>query len=217
MHQGDIFKDDYWGSGRGIKAYIKDKGKDDLKREVLYEFNNKDECSDKEADLITQDIVLNDSLCLNRQPGGLYIGGYKHTEETRRKMSDYFSKTRKSKEYRDEQRRRTTGEKNPFYGRKHSEETRRKMRESAKNRRLMTDEERQKISNNRMGEKNPFYGRKHTESTKEKLRVSSSKFRHTEESKLKISKANKGFKHTEEAKEKIRVAAILRYKNKDNV
>ena len=85
MHRGDIFDDDYWGSGSGIKEHMKLNGRDGLDRSVLQEFANEESCATMEAELVTWDTV-NDPMCLNRQPGGWYNGS--PSENTRKKMSE---------------------------------------------------------------------------------------------------------------------------------
>lgn len=78
----------------------------------------------------------------NLTEGGNSTRGYKHTEETRKKMSEHHADV--------------SGEKHPMYGRHHSEEWRQKMSERMK-------------CENHKGEKNPMYGKKHSEETRKKL------------------------------------------------
>lgn len=68
--------------------------------------------------------------------------GKKHTEETKKLISEMASKR--------------VGENNSFYGKTHSEESRKRISEGRKGKCV--------------GEENPFYGKTHTEETKEKMR-----------------------------------------------
>ena len=81
--------------------------------------------------------------------------GKKHTEESKRKMSECA--------------KQRTGDKNSFFGRHHSEETKEKIRQ-ANTGRKHTEDELRKMSEKQMGENNHFYGKKHTKEAKEKMR-----------------------------------------------
>lgn len=60
------------------------------------------------------------------------------------------------------------GENSPCYGRHHSEETKRKMSEAQKGK-IISKEQRRKISEANKGKNNPMYGKHHNEETKRKL------------------------------------------------
>lgn len=107
--------------------------------------------------------------------------GKKLSEETRRKMREYYLDPKNKPDL--------SGKRNPFFGKKHSQETK------------------EKIGNANRAEKSPFfgktgvnchnYGRKHTLESiiKRKMFGSNNHFygkKHTEESKLKISLSKKG-------------------------
>lgn len=77
--------------------------------------------------------------------------GEKHTEESKRKMSERHSGKILSPEHRKKISENNTKEKNPFFGRRHTEETKRM------------------LSERMSGEKAPFYGRKHTNDSKKKI------------------------------------------------
>lgn len=77
--------------------------------------------------------------------------GKRHTDETRRKMSE----SRK-------------GAQNPMYGKPRSDDTKRKISEAKKGKTL-TSEHRRKLSEARKGEKHPMYGKKHSEEAKRKM------------------------------------------------
>lgn len=88
--------------------------------------------------------------------------GFKHSEESRKKMS----KSRKNK-YK--------GENNPMYGKKHTEESRKKMGKPmlGENNPMYgkkhTENTKKKISKNTSGEKNHFFGKKHNDETRKKI------------------------------------------------
>ena len=77
--------------------------------------------------------------------------GKRHTDETRRKMSE-------SRE----------GAKNPMYGKPRSDDTKRKISE-ANTGKKRSDEVKQKLSEARKGEKHPFYGKSLSEEHRRKL------------------------------------------------
>ena len=70
--------------------------------------------------------------------------GYKHSEETRKKMSEHHADV--------------SGENHPMYGKHHSEEWKRKMRG-----------ENNPFYGSLAGKNNPMYGKKHSEETRKKL------------------------------------------------
>lgn len=107
----------------------------------------------------------------NFTKGGDGLIGFKHSEESKLKMS----KTRKgkplSKEHCKKISEAISGEKHPFYGKKHSEETRKKISEANKNK-VMSIESRRKISENN----SKYWKGKHlSDETKAKLTESHKK------------------------------------------
>ena len=81
----------------------------------------------------------------NLTPGGDGMPkGYKHSEETRKKMSEHHADF--------------SGENHPMYGKHHSEEWKRKMRG-----------ENNPFYGSLAGKNNPMYGKKHSEETRKKL------------------------------------------------
>ena len=111
----------------------------------------------------------------NLTKGGEGISGYRHTEESKNKMSErqigkkrteeHKKKVRLAnigKKYSDEvnAKKGLPGELNPFYGKHHTQESIDKANK--------TKEERGDF----LPENNPFYGKEHTDETKEKIRQS---------------------------------------------
>lgn len=92
--------------------------------------------------------------------------GKKHTEETRKKISEA-----------------QMGEKSYMYGRTHSQETKNKIRESKigeKNPNYgkpLAEETKQKLRESLSGENHPWYGKKHSEETKLKMKEHHADFR----------------------------------------
>lgn len=109
-HATDNLEDGYLGSGNLLKEAIKKYGADNFKRNILYEVNTPEEMFSLEASLVTEEFVK-DSNNYNLVPGG--FGGFKvqdvedwkrklkisrtgktpalglkHTEETKKKLSD---------------------------------------------------------------------------------------------------------------------------------
>jgi len=103
--------------------------------EIIFESEIEQECHDKEVKLIEEIGLKN--LC-NLTPGGEGTSGYKLSDKTRQKMSDYWKgkksnssgKTR-TDEFKENCRERMSGNKN-MLGKKHSEETKEKMSQSKK-------------------------------------------------------------------------------------
>ncbi len=123
---------------------------------------------------------LNKGVLCNLTDGGDGSFNYRHTQETKIKIGDYF-------------RGKFCGEKNPMYGKKISEEHRKKLGESAKisnKRRVNTDETKNKISSSLK-----LY---FNENPEKKTLI------YTEERNKKISEKLKGRVFTQEWKDKIR-------------
>ena len=89
----------------------------------------------------------------NLTEGGNTTRGYKHTEETRKKMREHHADV--------------SGENGPMYGKKHSEETRKKMREHHAD---VSGENNPFYGNHSLaGKNNPMYGKTHPEETRKKM------------------------------------------------
>lgn len=89
VHKTSNPNDNYLGSGLHIKNQVKKYGKENFKKEILFEFDKEEDAFQKEIELVNANIT--DNLCLNIGPGG--IGGAKfkgkhHTNETKLKNKE---------------------------------------------------------------------------------------------------------------------------------
>lgn len=73
QHKTNILNDGYLGSGVGLKDNINKYGRDNFKKEILFILGSESQMNEKEVEIVTEE-VLNDPLCLNRQPGGYFCG-----------------------------------------------------------------------------------------------------------------------------------------------
>lgn len=102
--------------------------------------------------------------------------GYKHTEESRKKMSENISKF-----YQENPDKKLTGEANGMFGKEHTEEWRKEHSDWLKNK-WANDEDYRKFWHEKMsgennyfygkhfnGELNPMYGKHHSEETRKKI------------------------------------------------
>lgn len=100
VHRTTNVDDDYLGSGKRIKAAIVKYGKDVFRKEILHIFNSKEEAYDREQEIVNENFIKNEKT-YNLIPGGLggferinesvkpnHFKGKKHSEESRRKMSE---------------------------------------------------------------------------------------------------------------------------------
>ncbi len=108
---------------------------------------------------------LGTGILRNLTEGGDGVSGYRHSEETKKKLIEL---ARNRIPISEETRKRLSG-------RKHSVETKRKMSVSKKGKnnpnygKTLSQEHKRKISESLRGEKSPNYGKKHSEETKRKL------------------------------------------------
>jgi len=181
----------YYGSGSLILKDLKELGKKYFKKEILCECKTKKELNEKEIFWIYTLGAHVRYGNYNLTEGG--DGGYKHSEETKQKISE-------SKK-----------------GVKKSNETRKKMSIAKKN---MSDEVKQKISNSHKGKKlsnetkqkisKGNKGSYRSEESKEKMKLSHKNI--SIESRQKMSNSHKGLKHSKETKEKMKLSHKLNKK-----
>ena len=69
MHSTNDLKDGYLGSGKYLWYSIRKYGKENFKCEILEHLNNRDELSQREKEIITEDLIK-DPLCMNLKLGG---------------------------------------------------------------------------------------------------------------------------------------------------
>jgi group I intron endonuclease len=155
-HQTLNVNDSYYGSGVALERAIKKYGKRWFTKEVLYIFDNELEMNEKEKELVNEEFIsTNQTYNLGvGGEGGSHFKGKKHTEETKKRLSEIAKKQVLS-----EETRKKISDANK--GRQVSEETRKKISDKAKLRfqsiefkkmvsenvkRAMTEEVRNKIS-----------------------------------------------------------------------
>jgi dissimilatory sulfite reductase (desulfoviridin) alpha/beta subunit len=151
-HQTKDLNDGYLGSGKLLKSAIEKYGIENFTKEILFQFDNEEAMNAKEAELVTEEFIKEDSN-YNLCPGGKGGWGYNNTEEGQ-KLREFsyrhwqFAGLNKFKELyeNDEEFKKQRlqhlnniskngldkiKENNPFgtfYGKTHSEETKQKMR-----------------------------------------------------------------------------------------
>lgn len=147
MHSTDDLEDGYLGSGVHLTRSVKKYGKDQHVREILEQLPDRDSLKKREEELITEDLVRNDVLCMNLIRGG---GGndreYGFTDKTLVLISTALKMHYASEHGREtKQRLRETQ-----LGRARSEETRAKMSTALKGK-PKSDEHRASMSRERKG------------------------------------------------------------------
>jgi len=124
-HQTKDLDDGYMGSGKRLKDAIKHYGIDNFQKEILFQFDNEFDMNAKEAELVTESFVNEDSnynMCPGGNGGFGYINNnsiskfkgkthteetklkilksrewYAHSEETKQKISEANNRTNKSR------------------------------------------------------------------------------------------------------------------------
>ena len=124
--------DYYLGTGRLILSAIKKYGKENFKRETLFEFDTEKEAFEKESEMVNEEFLKRSDV-YNLVLGGR--GGTIHTEETRKKISE-ANLNRTYKPHSKEAKQRMS---KSHIGKKLSAEHKRKIGESGKGRKLSKD------------------------------------------------------------------------------
>jgi hypothetical protein len=141
MHSTDDLDDGYLGSGVRLVRSLKKHGKEQHNRETLFNCESRQEASDKEKELITEE-VRSDPLSMNCAPGGMGAVDRPATkDETRAKLSIASKRAVRTKEWY-EKVVATRRVKNSY---QHSEETLRKISTQHKGKTL-SDEHKANIS-----------------------------------------------------------------------
>ena len=89
-HQTKDLNDGYMGSGKAIRAAIKQYGIESFTKEILFVFDNEAEMNAKEKELVTENLV-NDSKSYNLGiggEGGAHFKGRQHTADTKNKIKN---------------------------------------------------------------------------------------------------------------------------------
>jgi len=197
-------RESYLGSGKYIKRAIKKDGKENFSRITLEDgITDHGYLCKREIYWIKFYDSMNLEIGYNLCEGGKGILGYRHTEESLRKMSENHPNQ--------------TGINSPWWGKHHSEETCKKMSkaQSGINHPMYgkhpSDETRNRMSEARKGEKNHMFGKHPSEETRRKMSISAkNKPPITEETRKNMSEVQKGENngmygqhHSDETKEKM--------------
>lgn len=163
-----IEEDPYMGSGTLIKKALDELDRDTFRKEIIAVFETQHEALEYESSLVNESVV-NDPMSYNIILGG--SRGFDRTsmitsDETKRKIS-LANKGRSRRPMTPESiARRAESQR----GLKRSEETREKMREAAKNRKRISEEDREKISERMTGQTRPdLQGKKRTEEQRQRM------------------------------------------------
>ena len=130
---------DYIGSGKAFRNAVEKYGKECFMREIICEAETAEELNELEYNFSVMFNVVESDEWYNLCYGGGATSGYKHSEESRRKMSQWQIGRKFSEETKqlmsEKAKGRFAGEKNPMYGvhRKLTEEHKRKISENHKN------------------------------------------------------------------------------------
>ena len=201
LHSTDHMDDGYLGSGMRLTRSVKKYGADQHHREILFMGATRKEASNKEAELLTEE-VRKDPMCMNLGPGGLGATDRPATsEETSAKLSKASKAVIRTKEWYDKivaSRRAGVG-----YGK--SEEEREKIRKALTGKTL-SEEHKKKISEGGTGQKRSKETcAKISEALKGKNKV---KKPFSEAHKEAIRQARLGKKHSEQARINMRLAKL---------
>ena len=152
----DESKSTYLGSGTYVGRAIKKYGKENFSRITLEDgITDHDYLCERERYWIAFYDSTNPEIGYNLCDGGGGTLGYKHSEETKNKMS--------------ENRPDMSGENHYMFGKHHSKKTCEKMSESAKNRSPITEETRKKMAESNSGKNHPMFRKHRSEETKNKI------------------------------------------------
>jgi len=80
VHSSNTEQDNYLGSGKTLVKAIKKYGRENFKRVTLFLFDTKEECYEKEKELVNEEYIERDDT-YNIKPGGYGSLNYKWTED----------------------------------------------------------------------------------------------------------------------------------------
>jgi hypothetical protein len=151
-HQTKDLDDGYMGSGKLLRYAIEKHGLENFEKEIIFIFGNEDKMNTKEAELVSEEFV-NEDTNYNLCPGGKGGWGYNNTEEGQKLREFSYERWSKSgtqkykliyetdEEFRCRQKThlekiskigietyRRKYPKSAFHGKTHSEETKQKMK-----------------------------------------------------------------------------------------
>lgn len=146
----NYFDDKYLGSGKLLKSYLRENGREGVKKSVIGIFMGREEAHQYELSQQKKYLEISPELCLftvrshrdttsqehrdnisKAQLGNQYALGYRHTKETKEKMSESHRRENLLPETRQRMREAARGENNSFYGKTHTPETKEKIRQAA--------------------------------------------------------------------------------------
>lgn len=157
-HETENLNDHYIGSGRKLLEDIKKYGKVNFKCEILYEFDNREDMNNKEAEIVNQEFLNRDDV-YNINIGGTGWKCMVNTPDINKKRLDTMMKK-------------------VDYYKKCSQEGQQKLRQLRNNKEYITKlsskikDGLKKYYELHPGSENTFLGKKHTEETKRKMSLS---------------------------------------------
>ncbi len=158
-HSTDIIDDGYMGSGKIILRALKKYGKENFKKEILENFETKQEAFNAQEKYINKYNTLAPNGYNLSPTGGTEMGGIL-SEESRRKISETLSISNK--------------------GRKLSE-FHKKQLSIAKKGIKFSKEHKEKLSKSKKGKPSFFLGKKHSDETKKKISIAGKGRKHPSE------------------------------------
>lgn len=134
-----------------VHCWIKSVGPKNVKIDILQVCQTFEELDEAEIFWIRTLRLAVDKRLLNVLDGGQGLHGFRHTDESKRKISEATKGVPKSAETRQRMSTARKGAGATWYGK------------------TFTDEHRSRISAAIAGEHNPFYGKRHSDETKKKI------------------------------------------------